>query len=406
MSSRIGIQQFANRVIRFRRSLAYRARAIGPFYAGVLEGKNVSNAALHRLIQNLFYASLMKDEGRCTRIRFQNFYGVGVEPSVVFGEPVPIESPDTIAKLAPATHANHSLQIHEFDGVLCATAIVKTEGNSSIFSDHFAEDYNHLGMGEFGTRIEVREAGHVEVFEDPLAVSYRHGVMKRYRSIHKNPLVSNWTHSVDESISAEIPENPKSLSLGRKRTVRGLVSTVIKRIIELGHGGAVVITPPTGKDLLNIRYPAKSGLLRPTLEQYWSLFGRQYSGEDRTEVFEFMNSKDSARCRLVNLVESIPQLTQVDGCIVFSRDLDFLGFGAVIQAQEGARKATRRLQARNRTELDPEQVLARRGTRHRAAYEFAKATEGAIVFVISQDGDLRVFASDENSVVYEDDLYP
>jgi hypothetical protein len=52
----------------------------------------------------------------------------------------------------------------------------------------------------------------------------------------------------------------------------------------------------------------------------------------------------------------------------------------------------------------PESQVMNYGTRHRSAIRLCQAVERAIVFVISQDGDLRVFHSDGRHVRRWDDL--
>ena len=53
-----------------------------------------------------------------------------------------------------------------------------------------------------------------------------------------------------------------------------------------------------------------------------------------------------------------------------------------------------------------EQLLARFGHRHRSAFLLCKAVPDALAFVISQDGDLLVFSSDDRHVYCDENLSP
>jgi DNA integrity scanning protein DisA with diadenylate cyclase activity len=56
--------------------------------------------------------------------------------------------------------------------------------------------------------------------------------------------------------------------------------------------------------------------------------------------------------------------------------------------------------------LAEDQLLARFGHRHRSAFLLCKAIPNAIAFVISQDGDLPVFSSDDRHVYCDENLSP
>jgi DNA integrity scanning protein DisA with diadenylate cyclase activity len=81
------------------------------------------------------------------------------------------------------------------------------------------------------------------------------------------------------------------------------------------------------------------------------------------------------------------------------------GFGGTIET--GA-TASARTYADSRTNapLAEGQLLARFGHRHRSAFLLCKAVPNALAFVISQDGDLPVFSSDERHVYCDENLSP
>ena len=92
-------------------------------------------------------------------------------------------------------------------------------------------------------------------------------------------------------------------------------------------------------------------------------------------------------------------LSSIDGCVVLDRNLQVLGFGGEIRIdKEQVQNASRTLTNLKTSQPASEDELEQLGTRHRSPYRLAKVHAGAIVFVISQDGELRIFCSDESYV--------
>jgi hypothetical protein len=92
--------------------------------------------------------------------------------------------------------------------------------------------------------------------------------------------------------------------------------------------------------------------------------------------------------------------------LVLDRHMTVFGFGGTIET--GAANASARTYVNSRTNvpLPEKQLLARFGHRHRSAFLLCKAVPNAIAFVISQDGDLPVFSSDEQHVFFDENLSP
>jgi len=105
------------------------------------------------------------------------------------------------------------------------------------------------------------------------------------------------------------------------------------------------------------------------------------------------------------------RLTAVDGALVVAREMAVLGFGAMVTTTEvdfGSVRATT---------IDPsvgitgektlDEILGRRGARHRAAAAFIATRKSiALAFVSSQDGDLSVFIRDPLITVVSPFLTP
>jgi hypothetical protein len=112
--------------------------------------------------------------------------------------------------------------------------------------------------------------------------------------------------------------------------------------------------------------------------------------------------------KLLAAADTIERCSLVDGCVVLSRGLNLLGFGGEITSRdEDAERSQRPLRNLLTGELTFEQALknAGSGTRHRSALRLCMCLAGAFAAVISQDGDLKVFWSDEKNVYGFERLY-
>ena len=95
----------------------------------------------------------------------------------------------------------------------------------------------------------------------------------------------------------------------------------------------------------------------------------------------------------------------VDGCVVLDRGMNLIGFGGEIRIDDEMLKESPRTLIDRRTNTPAaDQDLRHLGTRHRSAFRLCKMVGGALVFVISQDGDLRIFSSDANHVYLDEYL--
>jgi hypothetical protein len=91
----------------------------------------------------------------------------------------------------------------------------------------------------------------------------------------------------------------------------------------------------------------------------------------------------------------------VDGCVVLSRDLRLLGFGAEILTKDADLPGDRRLlfDVDSQDNLSLERALEKvGGTRHRSAMRLCMKIAGALAVVVSQDGDLTVLSSDDQRI--------
>jgi hypothetical protein len=82
------------------------------------------------------------------------------------------------------------------------------------------------------------------------------------------------------------------------------------------------------------------------------------------------------------------------------------GFGGSIGIKELPPQHCVRVVGGTQEEVPEADFMRRFGERHRSAYNLCKQVPEGLAFVISQDGDLRVFAGDGSTVHWYDMLHP
>jgi hypothetical protein len=188
--------------------------------------------------------------------------------------------------------------------------------------------------------------------------------------------------------------------------VRALWSHVLREAVRLRHGGAFVVVPEPGQAPIQLKYPTRPLPLGDELAQLWLSLARAYrllGGDLSADALEEARVR---RHRLWSTAASVAHLSALDGCVVLDRRMTVHGFGGTIETGAPGPALRTYVDSRTGAPLAEEQLLARFGHRHRSAFLLCKAVPNAIAFVISQDGDLPVFSSDDRHVYCDDNLSP
>jgi hypothetical protein len=193
--------------------------------------------------------------------------------------------------------------------------------------------------------------------------------------------------------------------------VRALWSHVLREAVRLRHGGAFVIVPDPRRAPIELKYPTRSLALGDELAQLWLSLARAYRLLGSNQATDALEQARVRRHRLWSTAASVAHLSAPDGCVVLDRHLTMHGFGGTIEtggAETVESVVPCRTYADSRTgaPLVEKQLLARFGHRHRSAFLLCKAVPNAIAFVVSQDGDLPVFSSDDRHVYCDENLSP
>jgi hypothetical protein len=178
--------------------------------------------------------------------------------------------------------------------------------------------------------------------------------------------------------------------------VADLIGRILDGMVTARHGGALVILPREGLNCIDLRWPVRNLNLAATAADYWEACMKASDSLTEQTVRDYLVRRD----HLLHLVRSVTQLTEADGCVVLSPELEVVGFGGEITVDD----RTAACSAIVFSDLDSARAWPDQsghdlgGTRHRSAYRLCKTVPGALVFVVSQDGDLTLLYSTHDNV--------
>lgn len=344
---------------------------------------------LPRLVRLLYHASLIPDEGRYPRFRVlcgAETFGHTVE----FAEPAPnMNSVESIRRLVPAvSDPNIAVRIVEDDQFhFRAKQIVDFREHSSRGD---AESISEVSLPDGTLTIRVDGPGELRAAIQPGPIFHLRG--NRVRELVAfdkailpfRKLVQGLCDTTHQTVcrNSAVPQlTPELLT----DIFLYVWATMMADVINRRHGGAFLILPPSHSKFVRPRFSANGNLFHAFTTTMSTLVDRV--GENLAEGGKLWLLH---REHLLRLARMHGQLSATDGAVVFDSHLRLLGFGAKITGTN----ATLPICNVNTGEHADEEAFG--GMRHRSASELVRSAPGAIAFVISQDGDLSAFHSDES----------
>lgn len=366
----------------------------------------ISDDGIRRLIQLAYYASLSQEEGRFPRFRcmIANLEG---DIRLAARCSIPLVDVESLRRLAPAASGTEgALLVAELDGRLECTGLVIV--NDMGFATQIGRP-EIAGVGRSPSLvIRVDGPGRLRVTEWPGTLLLGAGRIRQVVDYWSVPTVKEFWQALAAQMldnTAEAEGEESRIYFGGQHTLMQLIHKIWSRVlaaaIDRSHGGAFVILPSDGSsEGFNIccKYKAEMHLGDDILG-FWKSCVHYAKASDDAEREAATDAWSWRRATLFTKAEILAGLSSVDGCVVLNRNLQLLGFGGEIRVDEQTVQAAKRA-LRNLTtgELTPEAELEQYGTRHRNAYRLVKVHPGTIVFVISRDGDLRIFCSNQKDV--------
>lgn len=376
----------------------------------------LSDNGVRKLVKLAFYASLAPEEGRYPRFRMMsaNVRAEDIRTAASFN--CQVNNVETLRRLAPAAAATDSaLLIIEEEGTLhCAGFVIVSD--LDIGSSIGRPEIGQLGRSPSLT-VRVEGPGRLRVSEAFDTLRLHAGKIQEVVSYRSVPQVQElWATlasklaDVTAKVHGEESRKYFASTMGLSQTIETAWSRVLASTIERFHGGAFVVLPAAEgpeKCDIHLKYRAQMPF-GDDIGRFWQscvMHARSlecdHGERDRAEREWCLRKARVSSNALV-----LAGMSSVDGCVVLDRRLQLVGFGGEIRIDSKELEAApRKLRNIKTKQLTPESEVEKLGTRHRSAYRLARVHPGIIVFVISQDGDLRIFCSDDKDVFGFDRLH-
>jgi len=208
--------------------------------------------------------------------------------------------------------------------------------------------------------------------------------------------------------------------------VTNLWARILDATVARQHGGAFIILPDEEATLETIRNEydihdglpidldlglllAESSASCARLNHLRRLTGAEGSESLTQQLCEQQNDWLTRRNQFQLALHAVVGLSEVDGCVVLDRGLRVHLFGGKIHSAPGnGREAREALELRDwyARETSLERDIRKLGTRNQSACRFCREHPRAFAFVVSQDGDLRVYCSDDEAAYGFEALAP
>jgi hypothetical protein len=219
------------------------------------------------------------------------------------------------------------------------------------------------------------------------------------------------------------PGNAREEEAFAKKLAAHVMRRVVATVRGARHGGTLIVLPAqsaaklcSDNRCLTVKYPfldeePRRRILSLTLEIIRRLAAprarRRFRAEDQLSWAEYeasgnprLAALDEALFEVAHLVAT---LTNVDGAVVMTDELEILGFGTEISGALPEVHSVDRSLDLEGTHRVPERT-DRVGTRHRSAYRLCQELHEALVIVVSQDGGVRFIRWQDERVTYFDQI--
>ena len=353
---------------------------------------------LKMVVETAFLASLEREEGRPIRFALvmvgppedTGTGGPGREQEYLFHLASPLRlSVDSITKFAPALDPAFSAMAvgpAAENGELIIWGVFTFSPSEHPFSEIPVWVYGELGYRPDYFTIYANDSG-------SLIISRHHSQIGRILNGEFMPATPSpfTVRSLGRYLVDSIQGQPLFETYGDSywRIYRDVVEMLLSEASSRGHGSIFVLLPEGGEEKYYIpRFSFQEtvgvhSLMEPLLR-------------DDLDI----STSIAVRKTVSERIKLLSQLGVIDGAVVLTSGLDLVCFGAMLIAPAWKGSIISGPDGFGEGGGEP-LVPSRLGTRHNAGISFAGAYEGSIVFVISQDGPVRVFMrAGERTLLY------
>lgn len=390
--------------------------------------------AIVQLFESAFYASLTRDEGvsvRCDLLIVDPSDPDPIRPKSVaesrwrcipFAARIPLNA-QNIRKLAAAADPwATALAVYHGDEGWFVWGLIDQQTHYNRWRHMDAESGPHNPQTY---RIAIEDIAYVAVYWDYEAL---------LRSIHSDILlapepvfhigpVGNRLKEIVEPFAEALMNRVGTVAYSKhpfwpgavRRDVRNAIQRILLHIARYRHGGALLISSADDTDLkpkYSLEYDRLGTAVLNHLEasvmwrEAWETIVKENPISTNTynqyRHFEWLRM-DTAR-EISGCVHSIASMARVDGLVWLSEALDVKGFGVEIRTADDPQAVVACGDAEVTEELIENRDPAVFGMRHRSMMRYCYAHEGALGFVVSQDGPVRAMLREGHRLLLWEDI--
>jgi hypothetical protein len=357
----------------------------------------ISDGGVRRLLELAFQTSLTVEEGRHPRFRF--FVAAPstewtAPPIARFDPPIALR-PDSLRRMVPAVGSRlHALRVVEArSGGLFADSVLAVDELGEGSAVGRAEV--SVGLGLPGLMVRVDGPGSLRATERGFTWELRDGRVRPLNHYAVISVVRKWFGELASTLLRETGTGAVDLTAAESDPALvfdSVWSFVLSNTVATGHGGAFAILPGEPGPEVRIKYPARDLDLARAVTAFWR---DCFDPEKETSAHSLAEKTarwESSKRRMFSSARALSELSNVDGCVVLDRRLRLFGFGAEIRVGDEQVAGWECVEANPETLATEATIdVERWGTRHRSAFRLCCVRPSTSVFVVSQDGDLRVF---------------
>lgn len=378
-----GPSELARVVIERRAGFAH--DALGSWLLGGL-----GDAELAELVGTAYEVSYRQDEGRYPR--FAIFVASRRETrlfetaEVLFDPPIPLHV-RALRRLAAAVPPRpHALLLRSTPEGLGIVGIGRFETAGALLP----EDQTGLYLRAEGLVLEVNGPGDIAIHEAREVRALRAGrIIRQFDGNRTLGCLELFDRLRDDILvtSGLKPDDGNSRRVAA--AVQDVWMYVLKAAVALGHGGTFAILPTEATEAASIPPEIRSGIRFAYPTNAPDLLGRLSAYVQSRWGAGALTRLTTLRS-LTDAAFAAARLSATDGFVILNRFLRVLGFGAKIGWDDPIPETCPEVDDLLEPTGDTYD-LVHAGTRHSAACRLAQAVPGALVFVISQDAELRLF---------------
>lgn len=366
---------------------------------------NISADGVRRLLRIAYYGSQAANEGRFPRLTLfapapkQELHGiVRLDTELSVAE---------LGRLGPALASRDcALVVAEEGPVLRITGIVSVR---SVLSEmHFNHASARPASRPAGLSVDICAPGELLVVEHR-TFRLLAGVLRQELSFFRADWFQSWYQEVAAQLFGWSPSQHVPAHATNLRPDYVIARTwyrLLRQARDLRHGGCfVILDDPAGAPIWHTFRAHDCDLGSMLAFTMRTIRGDVAVGSGTTAPATDFGTLMLVRERLLSAVDTIAHLSAADGCVVFNRRLQLHSFASMIELSESDHDTVPCFQGDTATRLDPARLRSL-GARRRSAALLCQACPGAMAFVISQDGELRILVRCEDGVrLYENAAY-